>query len=79
MTLLDGRTRRELRGADHETSRRFVKRLRATASTDPPGYGFLAENADFARACELAGISFVGPTPRQLRPLATRSHPSTWL
>ena len=37
-----------------------------------PGYGFLSENADFAEACESAGLVFIGPTPDAIAPWATR-------
>jgi pyruvate carboxylase subunit A len=37
-----------------------------------PGYGFLAENADFSAACEEAGIIFIGPPPQVIRDLGDK-------
>ncbi len=39
-----------------------------------PGYGFLSENAEFARACEEAGIKFIGPSSQVLDHMGDKLH-----
>ena len=39
-----------------------------------PGFGFLSENANFARLCEKCGITFIGPTPQVMDEMGDKAH-----
>ena len=59
-----------------ESYLRIDKILEAAALTKAdaihPGYGFLAENAEFAEACRKAGVTFIGPTPDAIRAMGSK-------
>lgn len=61
---------------------RPVRKLRDNPFPDPlqengvdavhPGYGFLSERADFAQACQDAGVRFIGPSPEVVRKMGDK-------
>ena len=46
--------------------------LKADVDAIHPGYGFLAENAEFAEECRVNGITFIGPTAEMMRSLGDK-------
>ena len=57
----------------------FAAAQRADVDAIHPGYGFLAENADFARAVEAAGLKFIGPSASWLERMGEKTRARQWM
>ncbi len=64
-------------GASERSYRNIPAIISAAEITDAeaihPGYGFLAENADFAEVCEQCKIKFIGPSPKAIRAMGDKA------
>ncbi|MFB4203345.1 Acetyl-/propionyl-coenzyme A carboxylase alpha chain [wastewater metagenome] len=60
-----------------DTERILEVARRSGAQAVHPGYGFVSENADFARACEAAGITFIGPPASAIEAMGSKSAAKT--
>ncbi|MCP4580102.1 MAG: acetyl-CoA carboxylase biotin carboxylase subunit [candidate division Zixibacteria bacterium] len=61
-------------GESYLDAKRVIAAAEVTnADAIHPGYGFLAENADFAEVCQSCNIAFIGPPPKVIQSLGDKS------